>query len=320
MTAIDVIGDIHGRLDALLALGETLGYDVARGWSHPQGRRPVFLGDLVDRGPASLEVSELVRDLVLAGRALCIMGNHEYNLVSWRLGIDTKRRRSSEPTLRDVEARPARWRPVLDFLRDLPVAVELDGLRLVHAAWHLPSLARIAPVLGRSPAGGDFGAKTLIASPFDERGLRSDLPREPAFEGLKERPHEIPLKGIETSCAPFMDEAEGHERSERRVRWWSDADGANDGSVPRDLPIVFGHYWHRPPIDGVLAPERLDGDPGWREEVRAIIAELPERGDVPALAQAVCVDMNGVAKLTKGARACLGALRWPERRLVWRCV
>jgi hypothetical protein len=59
---IDVVGDIHGEIDALRALLEHLGYDT--GGRHPHGRRLVFIGDPTDRGPDSPAVLELVRDLV----------------------------------------------------------------------------------------------------------------------------------------------------------------------------------------------------------------------------------------------------------------
>src|SRR5919107_1091115 len=74
--ALDIVADIHGALEALLA---RLGYDEWGG--HPEGRRLVFLGDLTDRGPDSPAVVALVRRLVEAGRAQCVLGNHELNLV-----------------------------------------------------------------------------------------------------------------------------------------------------------------------------------------------------------------------------------------------
>jgi hypothetical protein len=83
---LDIVGDVHGELPALEALGRKLGYRVANGWGHPKGRTLVFLGDLVERGAHSLEVSRLVMSLVSRRRAFCIMGNHEYNLVAWYAG------------------------------------------------------------------------------------------------------------------------------------------------------------------------------------------------------------------------------------------
>jgi hypothetical protein len=76
---LDIIGDVHGELDALLQLLKTLGYD-AHG-SHPQGRHLVFVGDLCDRGHDSPGVFSFVSGLVDRGRAQCVIGNHELNLL-----------------------------------------------------------------------------------------------------------------------------------------------------------------------------------------------------------------------------------------------
>ena len=82
MTGLDIIGDVHGELPALVALGQLLGYDTARSWEHPDGRHLLFIGDLIDRGGHSLEVAQLVLALADSGRARCLLGNHEYNLVA----------------------------------------------------------------------------------------------------------------------------------------------------------------------------------------------------------------------------------------------
>ena len=76
---IDVIGDIHGEIDALNNLLERLGYDIHSD-VHPQGRRLIFVGDLIDRGPNSIAVVRKVRDLINAGTAQAIIGNHELEL------------------------------------------------------------------------------------------------------------------------------------------------------------------------------------------------------------------------------------------------
>nr|MBK7068215.1 metallophosphoesterase [Deltaproteobacteria bacterium] len=76
---IDVVGDVHGELDALLSLMRVLGYDE-RG-EHPRGRRLVLLGDLCDRGPDSPGVLALARRMIEEGRAQAVLGNHELNLL-----------------------------------------------------------------------------------------------------------------------------------------------------------------------------------------------------------------------------------------------
>ena len=87
----DVIGDVHGCFAELRELLTNLGYEVnpntskggEEGYSlsHPEGRRLIFLGDLVDRGPQSVEVLRLVMSAVDEGRALAVPGNHDAKLL-----------------------------------------------------------------------------------------------------------------------------------------------------------------------------------------------------------------------------------------------
>jgi len=85
----DIVGDVHGCFDELRDLLERLGYTVSqRGEgaerryevTHPAGRRVVFLGDVVDRGPRFPDCLRLAMDMVEAGVALCLPGNHEVKL------------------------------------------------------------------------------------------------------------------------------------------------------------------------------------------------------------------------------------------------
>ena len=83
MPQIDVIGDIHGHSDALVALLRGMGYREQNGvWGHPE-RRALFVGDFIDRGPSQVRVLEIVRGMVEAGTADAVMGNHEYNAVCY---------------------------------------------------------------------------------------------------------------------------------------------------------------------------------------------------------------------------------------------
>ncbi|MFZ0746358.1 MAG: AAA family ATPase, partial [Terracidiphilus sp.] len=70
----DIVGDVHGCLDELLELMATLGYEVDRQEAAfsvvpPDGRKLVFVGDLVDRGPATPDVLRLAMTMVDAGQA-----------------------------------------------------------------------------------------------------------------------------------------------------------------------------------------------------------------------------------------------------------
>jgi len=336
---IDVVGDVHGQHDALVALGRRLGYRVDGDWSHPDHRALVFLGDLVDRGPDSLGVAELVMDLVARRRAICLMGNHEYNLVAYSRGL-TGPKRSNRPTIADMEARPDRWAPVLAFFAQLPVAIEMPGLRLVHAVWHLEHLARVRPVLGSDPAtapgarprrNGRMGrarsgdpvaileSSILLRSPFldadDGPRLHPALPTEEVAPG-NDTPFEILLKGFEEpSEEPFID-ADGNPRYLVRVAWWR----SPGPYIPGDGRLVFGHYWNVPPTPGrerETVPPHPSGHPALRRWTAAHAPQVPPEGDVPLDEDTrfVCVDYNGVARV--GAGACVGAYRHPEHAVVW---
>lgn len=245
-TALDIIGDVHGELPALRALGRRLGYDVDGGWTHPSGRFLIFLGDLVDRGAHSLDVAELVRELVGRRRALCLMGNHEYNLVAFHLNVPgyEKPKRSNAPTIRDMAAEPRRWGVVLDFLRSLPIGINLPDLRLIHACWNRQSLALTEGVLGVS---GEHGV--CLRSPFDVHGLLPGLPGDTRDKDA-DIPHEALMKGFEVVApAPFKDN-DGKLRRKIRAVWWKEARDL----VLSDKTQAFGHYWNAPPIDGHFAP------------------------------------------------------------------
>jgi protein phosphatase len=137
----DVIGDVHGCLPELLALLEKLGYALTRddrgravSAGHPAGRRAVFLGDLVDRGPDSPGVLRLVMGMVAAGTALAVPGNHEDKLLRALRGRKVRVSHGLETTLEQLAAEPAEFRAAAEaFLDGLTSHYVLDGGRLVVA-------------------------------------------------------------------------------------------------------------------------------------------------------------------------------------------
>lgn len=85
-SGLDVIGDVHGRIDALAAVLCRLGYRQFSGsWHHPDGRKAVFVGDYLDRGPQSFGVVQLVRQMCMSGDALAILGNHDSNAIAFSM-------------------------------------------------------------------------------------------------------------------------------------------------------------------------------------------------------------------------------------------
>jgi protein phosphatase len=137
----DVIGDVHGCRAELELLLDSLGYQLTRdeagravGAAHPEGRRAVFLGDLVDRGPDTPGVLRLVMGMVTAAAALCVPGNHEAKLLRALRGRNVQSSHGLAESLRQLEAEPESFRhEVAVFLDGLVSHYVLDGGRLVVA-------------------------------------------------------------------------------------------------------------------------------------------------------------------------------------------
>jgi protein phosphatase len=135
----DIVGDVHGCLEELLALLDAMNYRVERDGkgftvTPPQGRTLVFVGDLVDRGPAAPDVLRLVMGMAQAGSALCVAGNRDTELVRVLRGGAAQVTRGMARTLDQLAAEPESFRAaVLDFLHELPSHLVLDEGRLVIA-------------------------------------------------------------------------------------------------------------------------------------------------------------------------------------------
>lgn len=141
----DIIGDVHGCLGELHALFEALGYLMADDgtWRSPSGRLPVFVGDLVDRGPDSSGVLRLVMRLVRHQVALAVPGNHDLQLLKWLDGVPTPVLHGLDTTIAEFENLPRTWRDdARRFLHAIPSHVVLDDGNLVVAhtglaeRWH----------------------------------------------------------------------------------------------------------------------------------------------------------------------------------------
>ncbi len=133
----DVIGDVHGCYGELVELLGELGYEVAPGGvgvMPPEGRRAVFVGDYVDRGPDTPKVLELVMRMSEQGTAICLPGNHDIKLVRKLKGRDVRITHGLAESLAQLEHRPPEFRErARDFLDKLVSHVVLDGGGLVVA-------------------------------------------------------------------------------------------------------------------------------------------------------------------------------------------
>jgi protein phosphatase len=113
----DIIGDVHGCCDELEQLLDELGYQVVEQregefpdggpvYKHPEERTAIFVGDLVDRGPRILDSVRLVRNMVDAGSAHCVPGNHDMKLVRKLRGRDVQITHGLDRSLAELDALP----------------------------------------------------------------------------------------------------------------------------------------------------------------------------------------------------------------------
>lgn len=132
----DIIGDIHGCADELEMLLKQLGYsrDSSECYTHPERRKAVFLGDLVDRGPDSPSVLRIVMAMVRAGTGFCVPGNHDTKLLRKLRGKDVQITHGLGETLAQLEKEPSEFvRDVEAFIDSLVSHYVFDGGRLVVA-------------------------------------------------------------------------------------------------------------------------------------------------------------------------------------------
>jgi protein phosphatase len=140
----DLVGDVHGCFDELKALLELLGYAIevqvdlfGERWYRirgPADRKLVFVGDLIDRGPRSAEVLRLVMNLVEAGLALCVTGNHDDKLRRHLEGRDVAINHGLNETISQIRSESEYFKNrVRAFLEDLPTHYLLDHGKLVVA-------------------------------------------------------------------------------------------------------------------------------------------------------------------------------------------
>lgn len=259
----DIIGDIHGHADALAALLKKMGYQKrGSAWRHP-GRQAIFIGDLIDRGPGQVETVRIARGMVEAGAALAVMGNHEFNAIAWHTQDprnpghflrphSEKNLKQHQAFLAETAEKPRLRQEILGWFMDLPLWLDLPGLRAVHACWHPEYMAQLEPVLQLDQR---LDVKVL------EAACRRGSPEFRAVEAI--------LKGPEVELPDGITFRQGDQvRGEARTRWW-DAGAVTyrqsaivdeqtrrvlpDTPIPEalrfgyeaDKPVLVGHYWMR---------------------------------------------------------------------------
>ncbi|MCA9117833.1 MAG: metallophosphoesterase [Planctomycetaceae bacterium] len=258
----DIIGDIHGHAGELRALLAELGYSDRGGRFAHSTRKVIFVGDFVDRGPQIADVLRIVRSMVNEGDALAVMGNHEFNAIAFHTSDPEKpeeflrphmekNRNQHAATLAQLTA--AELGKAVRWFQTLPMSLELNGVRVIHACWDPSSIALV-----KNAAAEHGGFSTSFMQAAMDRSSR-------LFDAF-----EIMLKGRELSLPDgvvFKDK-DGHQRSHVRIRWFESpqnrtyreyalpaAEETPDTAIPEsavetvhaydpaDCPVFFGHYW-----------------------------------------------------------------------------
>ncbi|HTU17979.1 MAG TPA: AAA family ATPase [Gemmataceae bacterium] len=140
----DIVGDVHGCCEELVTLLCQLGHQVALGIdaegrpdfavTPPAGRKAIFVGDFVDRGPDVPGVLRLVMGMAAAGHALCVAGNHDDKLMRYLQGHDVKISHGLAESLAQLAPESEAFtQRVRGFLDSLPSHYLLDGGKLVVA-------------------------------------------------------------------------------------------------------------------------------------------------------------------------------------------
>jgi len=262
MAEYDIIGDIHGQGDKLIQLLEKIGYTEKEGvYQHPEGRKVLFLGDFIDRGPKQKLVVETVRSMVEGGHALAIMGNHEFNAICFHTKCpqtqaplrahSDKNKKQHGAFLDEYPVGSKETQSVIDWFKTLPVYLELDGLRAIHACWDQAMVDEMTSYLDQ-----DKCLKPDAYTQASKKGTRLYHLVEDLMKGPE----------ITLPDGAFFHDKDGNKRTAIRYKWWEsnlktywDAAIApkdvmdnipklpinlESKSYPDDAPhVFFGHYW-----------------------------------------------------------------------------
>lgn len=330
---LDIIGDIHGEYAALLALLAHLGYN--QHGQHRQDRKLVFVGDLCDRGPDSHAVIKLVQHLVQQGNAQAVLGNHEINLLindakdgsGWFFDERYERDQKNYAPFNRTPA--AQQHEIKEFLQELPVALQRDDIRIVHAAWTSSEIAAISTIpLGQvvrqfliwdDIAQSTANESGLYRRYLDEKEIwAKELEDEQApppflhaiaeYEAMQQmvNPLKVLTSGVEKPASiSFF--AGNRWRFSDRTSWWND--------YGDDIPVVIGHYWR------MFQTQSGKTSPRYSQLFKDI-APTAWHGKNNKV---FCVDYSvgarwrdrQVSRTVERSRFKLAALQWPENRLVF---
>ncbi len=199
----EIVGDVHGCFDELCELLSRLGYSIEEGSaepvegelrhgkrladlpisyrvSHPEGRKIVFVGDLVDRGPDTPGVLKLAISAVAQGTGLCVPGNHDVKLMRALKGQKVAMTHGIVESLAQLDAEPPEFvNAAKRFIDGLVSHYVLDDGNLVVAHAGMKE-AMIGRASGRVR---DFALYGETTGETDEFGLPVRYPWAADYRG-----------------------------------------------------------------------------------------------------------------------------------------
>ncbi|MFT6906425.1 MAG: hypothetical protein ACJAS1_003092 [Oleiphilaceae bacterium] len=263
----DVIGDIHGHVTKLENLLKKLDYAKSEQgvYSHAS-RKVIFLGDFIDGGSEHQQVIDIVKPMVENQAAYAIMGNHEFNAISFHTkhpGTALPLRERSIKNigqhiefLSEYQGHNDKMLIAIEWFKTLPLFLELLEVRAVHACWSDYEINKIKHYLMHD--------NTIKTELFDEFYVNANTKGTNEFDAV-----EVLLKGLEVPLPKgekFKDKS-GADRQEIRVKWWwQDGETYKDYALvpasvkvpsipfPQEIiknylysqnqkPVFIGHYW-----------------------------------------------------------------------------
>lgn len=216
----DLIGDIHGQGDRLERILSDLGYQKTQsGYRHSE-RTALFLGDLIDRGHQNRQVIRIVRGMVENDQAKAILGNHELNAIGFHeidqdTGLplrlhDEKNIKQHKTFLDEYPLNHPDTESVISWFKTLPVFLDMEKFRVVHACWDDESIEVLRPFLTNQDILTEDGLQNVYKA------------RTGPFKAA-----EILLKGPEISLPEGFQiiDKSNHARTQVRVKWWAEDEG-----------------------------------------------------------------------------------------------
>ena len=213
----DIIGDVHGRGSELEHLFQAMGYVQRDGYFRHTDRTAIFVGDYIDRGPEILKTLSIVRSMVDNGAAQAILGNHELNAMAFHTSdpMDASQHirahsKSNKSKIHETlsQLSNSQLMDSIEWLRSLPLWLELEAFRVIHACWDHSAIDLLQQFNGR-PLTDDFVVRACKST--------GDL-HHAVDVILKGRKMDLP-KGVS-----FCD-SDNQVRRKARTRWFEDPVG-----------------------------------------------------------------------------------------------